>query len=162
MLYQKLEGPPLEAYNRATQIIKAKAMEELNLPENQIIVRPMRPDDLGLTAEWTWNTGTSAADATYINAATVADNRFMAIYGVQDAEGFASQLKINRGGSDARIWNIQAINNFINNIGYFDDPVTLEQNTSVTITGFATTNDANYELVLIGVVAERRGIVINP
>ena len=162
MLYPKLEGPPLEAYNASVQIIKARAIKELNLPPDQIIVRPMRPDDLGLTAEWNWNTGTSNDTATYINAATVADNRFMAIYGVADPLGYVSQLKINRGGSDARIWNIQAINNFTNNIGYMDDPVTLDQNTQVTITGFATTDNSAYKLILVGVVAERRGIVINP
>lgn len=161
MLYPKLEGPPLEAYNQAVQIIKQRAIKELNLDPDQIIVRPIRPDDLGLTAEWTWATGTSAAWATYINAATVADNRFIAIYGAGDALGYVSQLKINRGGSDARIWNIQAINNFTNNIGYFDDPVTLDQNTQVTITGWATT-DGTSKLILIGVVAERRGIIINP
>ena len=161
MLYPKLEGPTLEAYNAATQIIKQRAMKELNLPSEMVIIRPMRPDDLGLTAEWTWATGTSAAWATYINAATCADNRFMAIYGASDATSYASQLKVTRGGSDARIWNIQAINNFINNIGYFDDPVTLDQNTSVTIQGYATTSGTT-KLILLGVVAERRGIVINP
>ena len=161
MLYPNLAGPPLEAYNAAVQTIRQRAMKELNLGPDQIVVRPMRPDDVGLTAEWTWATGTSAAWATYINAATVADNRFMAIYGVQDGLSYASQLKVNRGGSDARIWNIQAVNNFINNIGYFDDPVTLDQNTQVTITGWATTSGTS-KLVLIGVVAERRGIVINP
>lgn len=161
MLYTKLEGPPLEAYNSAAQIIKARAMKELNLTAEQIIIRPMRPDDLGLTAEWTWATGTSANWATYINAVTIADNRFMAIYGISYADNDVSQLKINRGGSDARIWNIQAVNNFTNNIAYVDDPVTLDQNTQVTITGYAI-NSATTKLILIGVVAERRGIIINP
>lgn len=161
MIYPKLEGPALEAYNAAVQVIRQRAMKELNLSPDQVIVRPMRPDDLGLTAEWTWATGTSAVWATYINAATVADNRFMAIYGICDATGYASQLKINRGGSDARIWNIQAINNFTDNIGFVDDPVTLDQNTQVTVQGYATT-DGTTKLILVGVVAERRGIIINP
>ena len=57
MFYPKLEGPALEAYNAAVQTIKQRAIKELNLAQDQIVVRPMRPDDLDLTAEWTWTTG---------------------------------------------------------------------------------------------------------
>lgn len=161
MLYPILEGPPLEAYNTVVQMIKARAMKELNLPDDQVIIRPLRPDDLGLTAEWTWATGTSAVWATYINAATIAQNRYAAIYGVVEYAGYASQLKITRGGSVARIWNIQPINNFANNVGYFDSPVTLNEGVSVTIEGYATTSGTT-KLILLGVVAEKRGVVINP
>ena len=161
MFYPKLEGPPLEAYNVAVQTIRQRAIKELNLDPEQIIVRPMRPDDLDLTAEWTWTTGTSADTATYINAITVNDNRFMAIYGISYADNDVSQLTINRGGSDARIWNIQHINNFTDNVAYVDDPVTMDQNTQVTIKGYAI-NSATTKLIFIGVVAERRGIIINP
>lgn len=166
----ELEGDALDAYNRMAGELKAKAMSELGLPESEIIVRPLRAEDVGFTTpQWA---SPAIADATtnawnnIINTYTIADNRFVGINGVhrgfgQGTTNAFSQVRITKSGKMARIWNLQAVEDFVGNTVYFDDYVTVDQNNQLTIEGYALVGTTD-KMVLLGLVAEKRGQAINP
>ncbi|MEM2175305.1 MAG: hypothetical protein QXI58_06765 [Candidatus Micrarchaeia archaeon] len=176
-IYDKLDGVALDAYRKMVKDLKAKAMKELNLSEDQIVVRQLRPQDLGVSnssahygAEITANTW-----STIVNT-IVGDNKFIGIYGfviraslpssgddLVPTKPILEQIRITREGSIARYYNVKPINFFSNGIGYVDDPVTISQNTGVTIEGFSMTSSTltgNFDIV--GVVVEKKGMTIYP
>ena len=62
-----------------------------------------------------------------------------------------------------RYWNIEPIEDFVNNTGYFDDPIIVNQNSVLTIEGYAMTDLASStydQMVFLGMVAEKRGIIV--
>ena len=79
-MFYKLEGEALDAYNKIVEETVAKAMRELGLPRDQIVIRPLRAEDIGFTAPEFLKT--IAGSATYawnniVNTITIADNRFV-------------------------------------------------------------------------------------
>lgn len=160
----KLDGKALEAYHAMVAKLKEKAMRELKLPEKEIVVRPLRPEDLGLsTAEWTFSL-TSGAWATAIDNATIADNRFVGINGVlleESGESAGTQIKITRMGQDVRYWQIQGVNYLEDACIFFDDPITIDQNTTVTVKIYARATDADFQCCFLGAVAEKRGVLVS-
>ena len=166
MFYTKLEGPALEAYRGLREELLKRAIQELSLPASEIIFRDLRPEDIGLTtSEFTYSLTSAAAFNNLINTYTMADNRFIGVLGVRypmSSSQAVSQLKIKRAQSDARVWQIQGLNFLENAQQFVDDPVIISQNEQLTITGFCPTTNAAEKLVLLGLVAERRGLVINP
>ncbi|RLF35617.1 MAG: hypothetical protein DRM99_04315 [Thermoplasmata archaeon] len=165
--FAELKGDALDAYKKTYQIVKQKAMKELNLSEDQIVIRPLRPEDLGLTnPAWRFSVTSTSAWNTLIDSKTIADNRFVGIYGICSPEStqLITQLKITRAGSDARIWNIEIASAQEDKTIYVDDPFTVDQNTTLTIQGYNATTGTNssYQLIFLGVVAEKKGMVISP
>ncbi|MCD6493900.1 MAG: hypothetical protein J7K36_08950 [Archaeoglobaceae archaeon] len=162
--YEKLEGPALEAYRTTLTKVRSKAMEELKLGPEEIVTRMLRPEDLGLsTPVWTFNISSSDAWNTIIDNATISDNRFVGIYGVLLGESGVSavtQLKVTRAGEDVRYWQIQDINFLESPQIYFDDPVTVDQNTTITIKAYATATDSDWRCSFLGVVAEKKGLLV--
>ena len=104
--YQELKGPALEAYNRMVEVLLAKAEKELKVPRSQLVVRYLRPTDLGggdisaTDEEYYYGfNGASSAFSTINNSTnTIVDNRFIGINGVFHNEAItdALQLKITR------------------------------------------------------------------
>jgi len=172
MFYKELVGPALEAYRAMVSELKRKAMTELGLPETEIVVRPLRPDDIGPTnsgATQVYTYGQTATTwDTVIDGNTISDNRFVGINGVWIAGTVASdhspiaQIKIKRKGSVARYWYVEPIWNWENKTGYTDEPVILDQNTTVTVENWGRTAGSIVEWGFIGAVAEKRGLLINP
>lgn len=173
--YHDLKGTPLDARNKCCTEILRRAQEQLGLPREEIILRPLRPEDIGwntadqkpkfrvqLTNTYTWN----ALVTTY----PIEDNRFVCITGVfteEDSPTRIHQIKITRAGSDARYWQVQRVALQDNKEMHVDDPIIIDQNTQLTITGYngmLTTTGTNTweEFGLIGCVAEKRGMLINP
>ncbi|KKM97080.1 hypothetical protein LCGC14_1171710 [marine sediment metagenome] len=170
MFFNKLEGTPLSAYAKMVQELRKRAETELQIRPDQIVVRDLRPEDIGLTqGRFTSTMTTAGAWNKITNTYTVIDNRFIGISGVFYAKATgtqaASQLRVNRASSTARYWNIQGINITENAQRFFDDPVITGQNQILTIEAFVPTN-ANTskaeDIILMGAVAERKGILINP
>ncbi|GAG99757.1 unnamed protein product, partial [marine sediment metagenome] len=48
--YNELKGTPLDARNKCCNEVLRRAQEQLGLPREEIILRPLRPEDIG------WNT----------------------------------------------------------------------------------------------------------
>lgn len=165
--YPKFEGVPTKAYYKMIEVLKQRAMKELGLPESELVVRPLRPEDLELsTPQWTFTLSATVGYVAMINTITIDSNRFVGINGIcyTNATPAVNQLKINRAGSDARIWNIQEAKQNENDSVWVDDPITIGQNEQLTIYQYcsgATTNAAEL-IVFYGAVVEKRGIVTNP
>lgn len=162
--YFQLTGAALEAYRTMLADLREKAMRELKLGPNDIVVRPIRPEDLGLsTPEWTFNIASGTAWNTMINAATISADRFVGINGVLLAESgelAVSQLKITRMGQVKRYWQIQGVNYLEDAVIFFDDPITVDQKTPITIEGYGVTTDSAFKCIFLGAVAERKGMLI--
>jgi len=174
MIYPELEGPALEAYRQMVSQIKSKAMKELKLPEDQIVVRDLRPEDYGASSADLYIGITETAWGAFIDEQTIGDNRFIGINGFFMASTAAAaagtigpspavtQLRVTRKGSVARYWYVAPIQGFEGKTGWFDDPFTADQNTTITIEGWNRIGGSIGAVGFLGAVAEKRGVLINP
>jgi len=165
MFHLELKGVALDAYNKMVRAMVSKASRELGLGEDGLVIRPLRPEDIGLTAPaWSLNCTSANSWNTVIDSKTIADNRFVGINGVFHAEGAgeATQVKITRKGSVARYWDVTWIRNTQNKIAYADDPIILDQNTTITVEIYCTSASTLTDFGFIGAVVEKRGLLINP
>ena len=171
MFFNKLEGISLSAYELMIKDLRTKAQTELKLNPDQVVVRDLRPEDIGLTGgRFTSTMNILSSWNKIINTYTVADNRFIGISGIFYARisgtQAATQLRVTRATSKARYWNIQGINITENAQRFFDDPIITGQNQTLTIEAFVPNVTANTtkaeNIILMGSVAERKGILINP
>ena len=167
VFYDKFEGVALSAYNQGIDKLKSKMSREIGLGVDGGIIRPVRPEDLGSDTPW-WilnqtatNTWTAFTGAT---THTMADNTFVLINGVylNESAGELHQVRITREQSVTRYWVVTPIRGFISRTGWVDDPWTVDQNTVFTMEGICSSASTVTEFDLIGAVAEKRGILINP
>lgn len=166
MFYPKLEGVSFDAHKAAVNKLQALAKKELKLGDEGIVTRALRPEDLGKTGYWNFSITTTSGWNTMVNAATVANTRFISLEGIfypKSAAQLVSELEINRSGSIVRYWTIQGVNYLENNMIFFDDPITLGQNQPITIKGYnpSTTTSSVEEVVFLGTVVEKKGLTIN-
>ena len=180
--YQTLEGPALDAYRKMLSDLKAKAMRQLSLGEDEIVVRQLRPADLysadASTSDYPIGL-TAAVWTNIVNAQTIANNRFVgingfmvrnvgtAVTGVQNNlipyAPSVEQVRVTRKGSVARYYNVKHIPQFQTQIGYTDEPVTIDENTTITIEGLArVASSIAATFDILGIVVEKKGILINP
>ncbi len=164
MLYPYFKGVPFDAYVALVAKLKKQAMTELGLPESEIVVRALRPEDVGFANPVFISTVSADSWTNSVNTYTIADNRYVGISGVvcDGDENTIVALRITREGKTARIWNIQGVADFEDKAGYADDPITIEQNTQITIEEYGLATTKTNEICLLGVVVERRGLLINP
>ena len=165
--YTELSGNALLAWKQGSDKIKAKAAGELGLTTDGLIVRQLRPEDLGSTYPWFQlnQTATNTWTAfTGITTDTIADNRFCYVGGFYSGEaaGEIHQVRITREQSTARYWVVTPIRGFENACGWADDGWTVDQNTIITIEGICSVASTTTEMGFIGLVAEKRGLLINP
>lgn len=159
MLYPYFSDVTLNAYNRMVSELVRRASTRLGIPADQVVVRSLRPQDLGLaTAAFTFNI-TSNTWNTIINTA-VADNTFVGINGISISAAGVSQIRVTAGAAMRSIWNIQAIPGFISGTAWADDYVIADQNTPIVVDAYGTANNASYYLSIIGAVAESPGLVV--
>lgn len=122
--------------NSAIDGVVAKASKELNIPEDKLVVREIRPyTDLGLYAVTTILATASAADrwgsffesgsevvaaasTGYVSSCTatktIADDAYVCVYGVRDGRGAMTTvpivqvrlIKFNIGNADRAIWDM--------------------------------------------------------
>jgi len=162
--YEKLEGAALAAYRQTVATLVAKAQQELKLSRDQIVTRMLRPEDIGLpNAASTFNITSANAWNTIIDEATIGDSRFVSINGIllgESGTSVVTQLKITRSGEDVRYWQIQDVNFLESPIIWFDDPVTIDQNTTLTIKAWALATDSEWRCTFLGAVAEKKGLLV--
>ena len=81
--YPKFEGVPVEAYNKMVADLQERARKELGLPDSELVTRPLRPEDLGLSQpQWTFTLSSTVGYVAMINTISIADNRFVGINGI--------------------------------------------------------------------------------
>lgn len=180
MFYPELKGPALEAHNAARLAILDKARKEGALADDDIVIRPLRMDDLYATPNGSadYNIGLTANDfatSILVNNQTMDNLRWVAITGVYNATPLAgtaattnttpmiTQVKIQRKGADTRYWDVKMIGQWRHKTGWADDPVVIDQNTPVTIQLYSrAAGSISTSFGLLGLVAEKRGKLINP
>jgi len=139
------------------------ATRELGVPADQIVVRDADPEeDFGLSAkDWTVTPSSANAYNTYIDK-IIADNKFVAIYGVAavDADN-VTLIKFTSGAKTLDIWDISHAQAFNNKIKVTKSPILVRQNTQIKIDLYATSTDA-VKLPLFAKVAEVKGRTIEP
>ena len=171
--YGDLKGVPLDAYNKCCNEILRRAQEQLGLPREEIILRDLRSDDLGITGKWYFAVTTTKGWNTLVSTYGIADNRFICISGMfTEAGNYTTigtpptihSIRITRAGSVARWWNVQRVGLQEDNEMHFDDPIIVDQGQTITIEGYngLTATTTAEELGFIGCIAEKRGLVINP
>lgn len=166
MFYNELAGNALAAYVSGVDKIKSKCRGELGLSVDGVIVRPVRPEDMGSSyCFWVLNQVATNTFTDIVTTYTIADNRFILINGFYAGYSaqVAHQIRIQREGSYARYWPITPLRSFRNATGYADDPWTVDQNTVLSIAiccSSVSTTTGQFDF--IGAVAEKRGILINP
>ena len=164
--FHELKGVPLDAYNKCCNEILSRAQLQLGLPREEIILRDLRSDDVGVTGKWKFAVATSLGWNTLVDTYTVADNRFICISGIFTEESTPAihTIKITRAGSVARWWNVQRVGLVEDNEMHVDDPIIVDQNQTLDIDGYngLTATTTEEEIGFIGCVAEKRGLLINP
>jgi len=158
--YYYFKGIPLAVYSKLVEELKRRAMREL--PKEDIIIRPLRPEDLGLaTPEWTFNIVTTTWNI-MINT-TIADVTWIGIYGVlyamSDTQA-VSQVRIRSMQDWERYWQIQGCNYTESSSFFFDDPLIIDQNTNILIEGYGVANGVAEKICFLGVIAEKKGLLI--
>ena len=139
-----------------------KATSQLNMPAENLIHRSLRPEDVGYANPVFTSTQASTGFQNLVNTFTIVDTRFVGINGVNYNTTNVGTLKIDREGKTARIWSIQQIMDSEDKIAYADDPITIEQNTLLTIQGYIIASSDSTKVTLIGRVVEPRGLLVNP
>ncbi len=186
--------------NSVIDSLVKQASQELRLSPDSLIVRDVLPvTDLawyttpGTAAtvqDWVYNaTTTSAAFVSVTGTAAMADQRYVALYGVRDLRvglmatgpggasataavtlgevaAAVSLVKINVGGSDKVIWDIKNMEAYPRWASAFaPTAVVIPQNASYNISLYKMDSAAGQKpifLQMIGVTVEPRGKVISP
>ena len=164
--YHELRGVPLDAYNKCCNEVLRRAQDQLGLPREEIILRDLRSDDLGVTGKWKFAVTLSASWNSLVSTYTMVDNRFICISGIFTEESTPAihSIRITRAGSVARWWNVQRVGLQDDNEMHIDDPIIVDQNQTITIEGYnaLTATTSEEEIGIIDCVDEKRGLIINP
>lgn len=159
-----------DAFNEMLTKLRGKIQSELKLTAegmSKFIERDLRPEDLGLsTPEWTFTPSSGSAWINLVNTYNISDNRYIGILGIRyltaDDPQPLTQLKITKAGKDVRYWSIQGCNLLEYESMFFYDPVTVEQNTPLTIKAYnATSTLTAQNIVFMGIVLEKEGILVS-
>lgn len=161
--YTELKGAALDARNQLADALMTRAKQELSLSEADLVIRELRPEDVGYgTSEFT-NSVVTTVTNNLISSVTIANNRFIGIYGIryaQTAPQSISQLAVTRKGSVVRYWQIQGVQSTENGNMFFDDPVIVDQNTVLNVSGYPVTTNTAEKIVFLGLVVEKAGILV--
>jgi len=177
-------------------ILLARASRELNKPLEQLLARDLRPlDDIGWAThadigtaeltqnEWIFTSDDSANYGAFTSMVSttydeMARDRYVSIYGVKDMRmslnapiaQALSMLKINVGGNDKVIWDLQNMQAYPNALAAIcpSPGVIIPPSSAFQIYGYGCLSDdgggtdiASY-IVLEGVVVEQKGKVLSP
>jgi len=151
--------------NKIIDGVVALACKELSMTPDKMVVRDIRALlDLDYTYEdWRETTGAATGWET-MSTGTMGDNRWIALYGVKDDGNNLSctSLKFNVGGADRVIWHLQHLNEEDGRVGICPGGLVIPQRVPYTISRYVRSVNATSNLVLKGVVVEKRGLVLSP
>lgn len=138
------------------------AEKDLKGPEKRLIQRDLMPSDLGLTNE-VWDETTGGTANTFENSdiasKTIADQRFIVIWGLIDASETisVSALRFTIGSSKVALWNLDKLAEDPNRQGVALSPIFISQNTPITIEHYVKVANSGTKLILVGAVCEKEG-----
>lgn len=138
------------------------ASRELGVPRDQLVVRDAIADeDFGLSTPQYTVTPSAAGWTTFVDK-TIADNRFVAIYGVAcvDADN-VTYVKFSSGAKTLDYWEVESVQALQNKVKATRSPIILRQNTPIKIEIYATSTDAVI-MPLLAKVCEVKGKVVEP
>ena len=175
--------------NEAVKGVLAKASRELQMSQDLLVVRDIRPQsDLDWGSDATTGLAKSAltTDLWYLQtddalsgylplvtsaSTTMADQRYVCIYGLRDASSSEATVlaqttslwKFDVGHSVKAIWDLSKCYAYPNNcFGLCPSPVVIPQNTYFQIYGYSILVNTYSWVMLEGFVVEPRGKVISP
>jgi len=135
----------------------ALAMQQLGLPESELTVRSLIPQDLGLN---TWSFNLAGAGWNTVISTNVADNRFLCITGVSYAGTACEQIRVRVGASTVAQFSIEQIPGITTSHHADISPILAQQNLPVQIEAFASAVSAADNVILEGMTIEKRGMVL--
>lgn len=145
---------PTTCRERAIQL----AVQQLGLPESELTIRSLIPQDLGLTT-WSLNLAAVGWNNGVINT-NIADNRFCCITGVSYSGSACEQIRIRVGASTVAQFSIQQVP-MITTTHHIDiSPVLAQQNLPISVDAYASAISATDEVIFSGVTIERAGMLL--
>jgi len=135
----------------------AIASQQLGIPASQLVVRSLRPEDLGLTASF--NVTAAGVGWTNMVNTAVADNTFISFDGCSYGGTNFSQLRIQAGARTAEYWPLTWIAGLQSQVFYDTTPTIAQQLQPVIIDVYAKAA-ATESIDIMGTVVERRGMVV--
>lgn len=148
---------PLPAGCESEMILLAE--QQLGLSRDQLTVRSLRPDDLGLGSTWSMNLASANAWNTTVST-TISDNRFVCLKSISYAGTAAESIRVIAGGSVVLETNIQRIPGITTTHTANIREVIVEQNMPIRIEVYASAVSATDQLIISGSVVEKRGLVL--
>ncbi len=135
------------------------AQQQLGLPESELTIRSLIPQDLGLTT-WSLNLANANAWNTGVINTNVADNRFLCITGVSYAGTSAEQVRVTVGASTVANFNIERIAGITTTHHIDIAPILAQQNLPVRVDVYASGVSATDNVILVGHTVEKKGMVL--
>jgi len=191
-------GMIAEHRNQVIDSLVALASKELGLPERDLVIRDIQPYT-DLTWKWSQASGTTvnnwettASDttvgySTVTGAVTMADQRYVAIFGARDyrnsvgcttateqvgdylPQANVNLIKFDIGGAIRAVWDITSIQAYKEMAGFAPGAVIIPQNAAFNISFYRRAVDSDQTgkavstwIQLIGVTVEPRGKVLSP
>ena len=166
-MYPQFEGDAEAAAKAGRRELLRRATEKLGADE--VILHDLRPEDLGAASSAGYGTVNLTTANSFVDVITsggnvIANNRWIVLYGFANNEAVREidLVRINRGQSTARKWNVRSLQYWMDNAGWSNQPVIVNDNTNVTLALMATTVSTVADFAFLGEVADRRGAAVNP
>ena len=135
------------------------AEQQLGLSRDQLTVRSLRPNDLGLGSIWSVNLANINSWNTVINT-SIGSDRFVCLKSVSYSGTAAESIRITAGGSVVLETNIERIPGITTTHTASIREVIVEQNQNIRIEVYASAVSATDNLIISGSVVERKGILL--
>ncbi len=135
------------------------AQQQLGLPESELTVRSLIPQDLGLTT-WSLNLANAGAWNNGVINTTIADNRFCCITGVSYTGTAAESVRVRVGASTVAQFSIEMVPGITTTSHIDITPILAQQNLPVIVDVYASAISATDNVILEGVTVERRGLLL--
>lgn len=154
--------------NKVIDGLVQQACRELKMVPAQLVVRDIRPTDIGFTyQDFRVTTGTTvnAYESTGSGVSgTSADQTYIGIFGVKDDgdNHSVSAVKFNVGGGDRAIWMLEQLNKFDDYVGFSPSAIVIPQTTPYIIYKWVRSISSTNNICFKGVIVEPRGKVVSP
>ena len=135
------------------------AEQQLGLSRDQLTVRSLRPNDVGLGNTWSMNLATANAWNTTVNSA-VNDNTFICLNSVSYSGTAAESIRVTAGASVVAEFNIQRVPGISTTQTIRIPDIIIEQNEPIRIEVYASAISATDAVILSGTVVEKAGLVL--
>jgi hypothetical protein len=154
--------------NEAINYVVRIASSELRLAASKLLVRDIDPAvDLGYSrATWFGRTGDTVDTYEVMCTGTMADMRYIGLYGVQDSSDPISvgKIRVNVGGSDKTIWCLEGLYSMEGapRVGLSPSVILIPQRKKYTIYRYVLVANSPAQIVLKGFAVEAVGRIFSP